>query len=68
MLSALDGNPETYQLFVREYFELEVKLGAISRVFEHEPLSVELLQAFPCSRNFQDVIADAEEIGYPIKP
>jgi hypothetical protein len=37
-------------------------------VFAHEPLSDELLQAFPSSRNVQDVIADAEEIGYPIKP
>ncbi|OAI16623.1 hypothetical protein A1359_07200 [Methylomonas lenta] len=68
MLSALDGNPTTYQLFAKEYFELDVGLDAITRVFAQEPLSVELLQAFPSSRNLQDVIADAEEIGYPIKP
>ena len=68
MLSALDGNPETYQLFVKEYYELDVELDAISRVFGHEPLSVELLRLFPSSRDFQNVIADAEEIGYPIKP
>jgi hypothetical protein len=68
MLSALDGNPKTYQLFAKEYFELDVELDGISRVFAHEPLSVELLQEFPSSRNVQDVIADAEEIGYPVKP
>lgn len=68
MLSALDGKPETYQLFAKEYYELDVELEAISRVFAHEPLSVELLQAFPGAREFQDVIADAEEIAYPIKP
>lgn len=68
MLSALDGNPETYQSLAKDYFELDVALEAISRVFSHEPLSVALLQAFPSSRNIQDVIADAEEIGYPIKP
>lgn len=68
MLSALDGNPETYQEFVKDYFELDVPLEAIDRVFAHEPLSLGLLQAFPSSRNIQDVIIDAEEIGYPIKP
>jgi hypothetical protein len=67
MLSALDGKPETYQSFANEYFELDVALDAISRVFAHEPLSAELLQAFPSSRAFQDVVTDAEEIAYPIK-
>lgn len=67
MLSALDGLPETYQSFAKEYFELDVPIAAISRVFAHEPLSTELLQEFPSSRQLQDVIVDAEEIGYPIK-
>jgi hypothetical protein len=68
MLSGLDGNPQTYQSFAKEYFELDVELGAISRVFAHEPFSPDLLRAFPSSRSFQDVITDAEEMGYPIKP
>ena len=67
MLSALDGKPETYRSFVEEYFELEVDVNAISRVFAHEALSAELLAAFPTSRNFQEIIKEAEEIGYPVK-
>ena len=68
MLSALDGNPHTYQSFAKEYFELDVELNAIARVFAYEPFSVELLRGFPSSRSFQNIITDAEEIGYPIKP
>lgn len=33
MLSALDGNPKNYQSFAKEYFELDVAVDAISRVF-----------------------------------
>ncbi|MEC5385436.1 hypothetical protein VVD49_06850 [Uliginosibacterium sp. H3] len=68
MLSALDGDPTTYQSFAKEYFELDVALDAISRVLAHEPLSIELLNAFPSSRDIQDVAIDAEEIGYPVQP
>lgn len=67
MLSELDGNPQTYRLFAEVYFELDVELDAISRVFAHEALSLELFQAFPSARSYQDVLAEAEEIGYPIK-
>jgi hypothetical protein len=66
LLSPLDGSPETYQTFAEEYFELDVPLDAIARVFAHEPLSAALLQAFPSSRDLQSVIKDAVEIDYPI--
>jgi hypothetical protein len=68
MLSALDGKPRTYQSFAKEYFEVDVDLDAISRVFAHEPFSPDLLRAFPSSRSFKDIADDAEEIGYPIHP
>ncbi len=67
MLSELDGNPVSSQSFAEEYFELTVEEKAISRVLAHEPLSTELLTAFPSSRKIQDIMTDAEEIGYPIK-
>ena len=67
MLSPLEGNPETYQSFVKEYYELDVDLDIISSIFAHEPLSQELLLRFPTSRNYEDVISVAEEIGYPFK-
>ena len=67
MLSELEGKPEMYWAFAEEYFEVDVDVSAISRVFTHEPLSPELLAAFPANRNLAEIIADAEEKGYPIK-
>lgn len=64
MLSALDGRPETYQTYAAEYFEVDAEIDAISRVFAREPLSQALLEAFPTSRSLEDVLVDAEEIGY----
>jgi hypothetical protein len=66
MLSSLSGKPETYLQFAKEYFELDVALGAIARVYNHEPLSAALLSGFPSTRVLGDVLLDAEEIGYPI--
>lgn len=66
MLALLDGRPESYQAYAMEYLELEVPLGAINRVFGHEPLSLDLLRAFPTSRSLSDVMMDAQEIGYPL--
>lgn len=66
MLSALDLNPKTYQLHAKEYYELDVALDAIARVYSHEPLSRDLVRAFPSSRKLKDIRLDAREIGYPI--
>lgn len=68
MLSELDGDPATYQAYAKEYFELDVPLHAVSRVYSHEPLSPELLNEFPSNRQLEAVLADAKEIGYPVKP
>lgn len=66
MLSELDGQPETYQAFAKDYFELDVEVKAIARVLAHEPLSAALLGAFPSSRRLLDLLPEAEEIGYAV--
>lgn len=66
MLSCYDGQPETYQEYARNYFELDVPLETIARIYAREPLTPALLAAFASSRSLDDIRADAEEIGYPI--
>lgn len=66
MLSFYDGKPETYRAFAGDYFELELATEAISRVFAHEPLSPHFLEAFGSTRDWAGIVADAQEIGYPI--
>lgn len=66
MLSILDGLPESYQAFASEYYEIGVPLAAVARIYAHEPLTDDLLRAFPSSRSIEELRADAEEIGYPV--
>ena len=66
MLSFYDGNPETYRSFAEEYFEIDLTTDAIARVFAHQPLSRDLLDALGSTRDWPGIVADAEEIGYPI--
>ncbi len=67
MLSFYDGNPETYRAFAEEYFEVDLATDAIARVFAHEPLSPALLSALGSARDWAEITADAQEIGYPIR-
>ena len=66
MLSFYDGKPETYCGFAQEYFETELAIDVVARVFAHEPLSPDLAAALGSTRDWQGILADAEEVGYPI--
>ena len=66
MLSELDGNPETYQTFAKDYYEVDVALDAIAKVYAHQPLTTALLEQFSSSRSIEQMRADADEIGYPV--
>ena len=66
MLTPLDGSAATYQDFAQGYYERDVDLAPLARVFEHEPLSPALLALLGCERAFDEVLKDAEEIGYPV--
>lgn len=66
MLSLVAGTPLDYQTFAADYFEVEVQLEAIGEVFAHAPLSRNLLAQFPAGRAWDDLVVDAEEIGYSV--
>lgn len=65
MLTPLDGDPATYQEFAEEYYERDVAMQAVAHVFEHAPISQALLTLLGSQRTLEDVLKDAEEIGYP---
>lgn len=68
MLEILDGNPETYQRFAAGYYELDLPLDAIVRVYNHEPLGVDLVRSLNPNLDPASLSADAAEIGYPQNP
>jgi hypothetical protein len=65
LLSPLDGDPETYQAWAEKYYERPVSLGAVRQIYDHEPLTIELINRLKPDLSFEDLQADIDEIGYP---
>jgi hypothetical protein len=65
LLFMLDGNPNTYQQWASEYYEMTVPLDAVKEVYEHKPLTQRLVSGLNSERRFEDLESDLNEIRYP---
>lgn len=65
LLSALDGRPETYQVWAAEYYDLEVSLAAVEHVYQHRPLTREVVARLNPELSLTELADDRDEIGYP---
>jgi len=65
LLFILDGHPKTYKAWSQDYFELEVSLDAVRRIYAHERLDESLLRQLNSSISLADLANDIAEIGYP---
>jgi hypothetical protein len=65
LLSILDGQPSSYKGFAEEYYEREVELSAVGHVYQHKPLTSEIVAALNADISLGELKADIEEIGYP---
>ena len=65
LLRHLDGRPESYREFAAEYYERDIPLSAVSAVYQHMPLTEELVSHLNPDVSFGDLDADVAEIGYP---
>jgi hypothetical protein len=66
LLSILDGNPETYRQWAEEYYEKPVSLSAVQRLYQHESLTTQLVKELNPEIEFDAILADAAQIGYPV--
>jgi hypothetical protein len=66
MLSELDGRPETYQAFVNYYYDANIPLAAIAKIYAHQLLTPAWFAEFSSTRSFDELLADADEIDYPL--
>lgn len=66
MLALLDGNPETYQVYAKGYFEREISVTLIRKIYDAMPLTPELVREINPDIAFADVLKDANVIAYPI--
>lgn len=65
LLSIFDGNPMTYKKFAAEYYEVDVPLSAINKIYSHSPLTEELVRAINPELCLAELEDDLKEIGYP---
>ena len=65
ILFMLDGSPKTYQQWANEYYEKDVPLDAVKAVYEHKPLTQQLVSRLNSERRIEDLESDLDEIHYP---
>jgi hypothetical protein len=65
LLAILDGQPSTYKEFAEEYYEREVDLSAVEHIYQHNPLTSEIVAALNADVSLGELESDVEEIGYP---
>lgn len=64
ILSMFDGIPETYRAWANEYYERDVPLEAIARVYQHRKLTDELVTGLNPEQSLELLTSDIVAIGY----
>jgi hypothetical protein len=62
----LDTNPRIYQQWAESYYERSVDLLAVTRIYEHQPLTDHLVAKLNPNISIQTLAADLDEIGYGV--
>lgn len=65
LLELLDGQAADYQFFASEYYEKIVPLSAIEHIYNHEPLTDEIIKSLNPAVSMSDLQNDIAEIEYP---
>ena len=70
LLAILDGDPSTYKDWAEDYFgeewdeERQLSTSDVARIYQHEPLTNELVISINPDRKLSDLTEDITEIGY----
>ena len=65
LLFVLDGSPGTYQQWAGEYYERTIPVDAVQEVYQHKPLTQQLVSRLNSERRIDDLDSDLDEIRYP---
>jgi hypothetical protein len=65
MLAILDGDPRTYRQFCEDYYRKTPPLKAVRAIYEHKPLTPEVVAALNPAVSLESLRKDVEEIAYP---
>lgn len=64
-LSVLDGDPQRYVDFAREYYEVDLDIEDVRAVYNHEPLTNDLIARLNPETSLEVLTEDLAQIGYP---
>ncbi|MFL5735328.1 MAG: hypothetical protein ACJ78Q_19390 [Chloroflexia bacterium] len=64
LLGILDGNARTYQAWAEYYYERPISPTMVQHIYEHRPLTQEVITALNPDLLLEELAADIEEIGY----
>jgi hypothetical protein len=65
LLYILSGEAEHYTAFARQYYEVDVQLSDVDAIYQHHPLTDQLVRRLNPKVMLASLTADLEEIGYP---
>lgn len=65
LLAMVDGKPETYEAFAKEYYEKVLPSDLASQIFQHRTLTASNLDSVAFKGDIEELIKDVDEIGYP---
>ncbi|WP_207946996.1 hypothetical protein [Actinomadura sp. 7K507] len=60
-----EGTPEAYHAYATDYFEVPVDLAAVREVFEHHPLTTDLVRRLNPHTDLTSLAERLDTIGYP---
>lgn len=65
LLSILDGNPQTFQKWAEYYHERPLPFSSIEEIYNHRPLTRELVHSLNSDVDIEVLRKDIKEINYP---
>ena len=65
LLFILDGEPETYKEFAEQYYEQSIDLSVVTRAYEQESLTPQMIEKLNPEVSVESVASDLEQIDYP---
>ena len=65
LLFILDGEPTTYQEFAEQYYECSIDEGTVRSIYQHQPLTTQIIKGLNPEVELEDLGSDLEEISYP---
>jgi hypothetical protein len=66
LLDLLAGDPRDYREYAKDYFEAEVPLASVKSIYEHRPLTPDLVHSLNANVELASLLGDMAEIGYPM--